>query len=95
MTTSPVQAGQAGTEILSKLNFRPEPDHKIRAFKLHTVHRFTKNRLFEDVYLLEKQSDLPIFKEKYDPNKKNIFICNEKFCLPAVLTTKQALNLEI
>ena len=50
---------------------------------------------FEDVYLLEKQSDLPIFKEKYKPNKKNIFICNDKLCLPAVLTTKQALNLEI
>ena len=50
MTRSPVRAGQAGTEILSKFIFGPEPDHRIRAFKLHTVHRFSKNRFFENLY---------------------------------------------
>ena len=31
---------------------------------------YSEKEFFEDVYLLEKQSDLPIFKEKYNPNKK-------------------------
>ena len=42
-----VQAGRAGPEILSKFTFGPKPDHRIRAFKLHTVHRFSKYRFFE------------------------------------------------
>ena len=82
--------------LLSKKLNIPKKQYVMVGFSAQEVLEFYfEKEFFEDVYLLEKQSDLPIFKEKYKPNKKNIFICNDKFCLPAVLTTKQALNLEI
>jgi uncharacterized protein YyaL (SSP411 family) len=82
--------------LLSMKVNSPKKQYVMVGFSVQELLEFySEKEFFEDVYLLEKQSDLPIFKEKYNPNKKNIFICNEKFCLPAVLTTKQALNLEI
>ena len=44
-TTSRVRAGRAGTKNLSNFIFGPEPDRRIRRFKLHTVHRVSTNRL--------------------------------------------------
>ena len=82
--------------LLSMKVNSPKKQYVMVGFSVQELLEFySEKEFFEDIYLLEKQSDLPIFKEKYNPNKKNIFICNEKFCLPAVLTTKQALNLEI
>tara|TARA_B110001450_G_scaffold105949_1_gene100298 strand:+ start:61 stop:813 length:753 start_codon:yes stop_codon:yes gene_type:complete len=82
--------------LLSKKVNNPKKQYVMVGFSVQELLEFYSDKeFFEDVYLLEKQSDLPIFKEKYNPNKKNIFICNDKFCLPAVLTIKQALNLEI
>ena len=82
--------------LLSMKANNPKKQYVMVGFSVQELLEFySEKEFFEDVYLLEKQSDLPIFKEKYKPNKKNIFICNDKFCLPAVLTTKQALNLEI
>jgi uncharacterized protein YyaL (SSP411 family) len=82
--------------LLSMKVNNPKKQYVMVGFSVQELLEFySEKEFFEDVYLLEKQSDLPIFKEKYKPNKKYIFICNDKFCLPAVLTTKQALNLEI
>jgi len=82
--------------LLSMKVNSPKKQYVMVGFSVQELLEFySEKEFFEDIYLLEKQSDLPIFKEKYNPNKKNIFICNDKFCLPAVLTTKQALNLEI
>ena len=50
LTTSPVRVDRAGAEILSKFTFGPKPDHVPCAFKLHTVHRFSKNLFFENLY---------------------------------------------
>ena len=74
----------------------PKKQYVMVGFSVQELLEFySEKEFFEDVYFLEKHSDLSIFKEKYNPNKKNIFICNVKICLPGVLTTKQALNLEI
>ena len=82
--------------LLSMKINNPIKQYVMVGFSVEEVLELYSNKnFFEDVYLLEKRSDLPIFKEKYKPNKKNIFICKEKFCLPAVFTIKQALNLEI
>ena len=82
--------------LLSMKINNPIKQYVMVGFSVKEVLEFYSNtNFFKDVYLLEKRSDLPIFKEKYKPNKKNIFICKEKICLPAVSTIKQALNLEI
>ena len=82
--------------LLSNKVNNPKKQHILVGFSVEESLEFnSKKEFFDDVFLLEKQSELPIFKEKYKPNKKYIFICNKKFCLPAVLTIKEALNLEI
>jgi uncharacterized protein YyaL (SSP411 family) len=82
--------------LLSMKVNNPKKQYVMVGFSVQELLEFySEKEFFEDVYFLEKHSDLSIFKEKYNRNKKNIFICNDKICLPAVLTTKQALNLEI
>ena len=82
--------------LLSMKVNNPKKQYVMVGFSVQELLEFySEKEFFEDVYFLEKHSDLSIFKEKYNPNKKNIFICNDKIYLPGVLATKQALNLEI
>ena len=47
------------------------------------------------VYVLENESEILIFKEKYQENRKNIFICNENSCIANAANIKEALSIKI
>ena len=82
--------------LLSRELNSPKKQYILIGFSVEELlELYHQKEPLDDVYLLEKNSDLTIFKEKYKPNKKNIFICNEKFCMPAVLSIKEAVSLEI
>ena len=82
--------------LLSRELNSPKKQYILIGFSVEDLlELYHQKEPLDDVYLLEKNSDLTIFKEKYKPNKKNIFICNEKFCMPAVLSIKEAVSLEI
>ena len=49
----------------------------------------------DQVYVLEKESDILIFKEKYQEEEKNIFICNENSCIANTANIKEALSIKI
>ena len=53
-----------------------------------------KNNL-ATVYILEKESNILIFKEKYQEKAKNIFICNENSCISEIDNVKDALRVKI
>tara|TARA_X000000950_G_scaffold45455_2_gene51683 strand:+ start:6144 stop:8063 length:1920 start_codon:yes stop_codon:yes gene_type:complete len=53
-----------------------------------------KNNL-ASIYILEKDSDILIFKEKYKEKVKNIFICNENSCISEIDNVKDALRVKI
>ena len=53
-----------------------------------------KNNL-ATVYILEKESNILIFKEKYQEKVKNIFICNENSCISEIDNVKEALRVKI
>ncbi|MAJ07090.1 MAG: hypothetical protein CL827_09580 [Crocinitomicaceae bacterium] len=53
-----------------------------------------KNNL-ASIYILEKGSDILIFKEKYKEKVKNIFICNENSCISEIDNVKDALRVKI
>ena len=82
--------------LLSRELNSPKKQYILIGFSVEDLlELYHQKEPLDDVYLLEKNSDLTIFKEKYKPNKKYIFICNEKFCMPAVLSIKEAVSLEI
>ena len=54
-----------------------------------------KKDLFDLIYVLETNSDIPLFKEKYVVKEKNIFICNHKLCLPSVRSIDEALTTDL
>lgn len=49
----------------------------------------------DQVYVLEKESEILIFKEKYQEEEKNIFICNENSCIANTANIKEALSIKI
>ena len=53
-----------------------------------------KNNL-ASIYIIEKDSDILIFKEKYKEKVKNIFICNENSCISEIDNVKDALRVKI
>ena len=56
---------------------------------------YHQKEIYDHVYILEKESDILIFKEKYQEKGKNIFICNENSCLANVANIKEALTITI
>ena len=56
---------------------------------------YHQKEIYDHVYILEKESDILIFKEKYQEKGKNIFICNENSCLANVANIKEALSITI
>ena len=46
----------------------------------------------DHVYILEKESEILIFKEKYQEKEKNIFICNENSCIANAANINEAVS---
>ena len=56
---------------------------------------YHQKEMLDQVYILEKDSEILIFKEKYQDEGKNIFICNENTCVSKIGTIKEALKVKI
>ena len=54
-----------------------------------------QKEIFDEVYILEKESEILIFKEKHQEQGKNIFICNENSCIANAANIKEALSMTI
>jgi hypothetical protein len=56
---------------------------------------YHQKEILDQVYILEKDSEILIFKEKYQDEGKNIFICNENSCLSNIKNLRDALSVTI
>ena len=58
-------------------------------------HLHHQKEIYDQLYVLEKESEILIFKEKYQGEGKNIFICNENSCIANAANINEALRITI
>ena len=81
--------------LKQKLNYR-KIQYLVMGLEMNEILALhhQKNNL-ASIYILEKNSDILIFKEKYKEKVKNIFICNENSCISEIDNVKDALRVKI